>query len=81
MAGDHADRPRRPRDVNELAAAIVAESVGDAPPQPAKDPAAIARGRKGGQTRAQRMTPEQRSEDARAAVQARWAKARETAQN
>jgi hypothetical protein len=31
-------------------------------------------GRKGGQTRAQRMTKEQRSEAARKAVQARWAK-------
>jgi hypothetical protein len=44
-----------------------------------KDPAAVALGRKGGKkggpARAARLTPEQRSESARRAVQARWAKA------
>jgi|ERR1700674_2281831 hypothetical protein len=43
-----------------------------------KDPAAVALGRKGGKkggpARAARLTPEQRSESARKAVQARWAK-------
>ena len=46
-----------------------------------KDPAAVALGRKGGKkggpARAAKLTPEQRSESARRAVQARWAKARE----
>lgn len=45
-----------------------------------KDPAAVALGRKGGKkggpARAARLTPEQRSESARKAVQARWAKTR-----
>jgi hypothetical protein len=45
-----------------------------------KDPAAVALGRKGGKkggpARAARLTPEQRSESARRAVQARWAKAK-----
>jgi len=45
-----------------------------------KDPAAVALGRKGGQksgpARAARLTPEQRSESARNAVRARWAKAK-----
>ena len=44
-----------------------------------KDPAAVALGRKGGKkgglARAAKLTPEQRSESARKAVQARWAKA------
>jgi hypothetical protein len=47
----------------------------------AKNPAAVALGRKGGKNggpaRAAKLTPEQRSESARKAVQARWAKAKE----
>ena len=46
-----------------------------------KDPAAVALGRKGGKrggpARAAKLTPSQRSESARKAVQARWAKAKE----
>jgi hypothetical protein len=46
-----------------------------------KDPAAVALGRKGGEkggpARAAKLTPKQRSESARKAVQARWAKAKE----
>ena len=45
-----------------------------------KNPAAVALGRKGGKkggpARAASMTPEQRRESARKAVEARWAKAR-----
>jgi hypothetical protein len=45
-----------------------------------KNPAAVALGRaggkRGGPARAARLTPAQRSESARKAVQARWAKAR-----
>src|SRR5437773_357926 len=44
-----------------------------------KDPAAVALGRKGGKkggpARAAKLTPQQRSESARKAVQARWAAA------
>jgi hypothetical protein len=43
-----------------------------------KDPAAVALGRKGGKkggpARAAKLTPQQRSESARKAVEARWAK-------
>jgi hypothetical protein len=46
-----------------------------------KDRAAVAlgrkRGKKGGPARAAKLTPKQRSESARKAVQARWAKAKE----
>ena len=45
-----------------------------------KNPAAVALGRKGGEkggpARAAKMTPEERSESARRAVLARWAKAK-----
>jgi hypothetical protein len=45
-----------------------------------KNPAAVALGRKGGKkggpARAAKLTPEQRSETARKAVQARWSKAK-----
>ena len=45
-----------------------------------KNPAAVALGRlgglKGGKARAKKLTPEERSEIARKAVMARWAKAR-----
>jgi hypothetical protein len=41
-----------------------------------KDPNAVALGRKGGKARLQKLTPEQRSDFARKAVMARWARAR-----
>lgn len=73
---------KRPRDLNQLAARLVDEATGNAPaadPAPEKDPAAVALGRrgglKGGKARAEKMTPEERSESARKAAAARWAKA------
>ena len=77
-----AKRSSMPRDTNQLAASIVAKATGTAEPEPdqdkGKDPAAVSLGRrgglKGGKARAERMTPEQRSEAARKAAQARWAK-------
>lgn len=80
-------RSGKPRDVNTLARRIVDEATGQAPkgqeePQeesrsdPGKDPAAVALGRrggrKGGKARAEKMTPEERSEAARRAANARW---------
>ena len=65
---------KKPRDVNALAAAIVAEATHD--PGEGKNPAAVALGRlggqKGGKARAATLTPEQRSEIAKKAAQARW---------
>jgi hypothetical protein len=76
------DRSRkRPRDLNQLAKRLVDESTGDAPAleepdEPAKDPAAVELGRrgglKGGKARAERMTPTERVESARRAARARW---------
>jgi len=82
-----AKHPKRPRDPNQLAKLIVDIATGQVEDKPAsrpedasKDPAAVSLGRrgglKGGKARADRLTPEQRSEAARKAVQARWAKSR-----
>lgn len=69
-----------PEDVNEIAFRVLQEATGE--PEPAapdgKNPAAVALGRlgglKGGKARAKRMTPEERSEAARKAAEARWSK-------
>jgi hypothetical protein len=74
------DRSRkRPRDANQLAKLVADIATGEADDEPegtGKDPAAVALGRKGGlrggKARAEKMTPEQRSESARRAAQARW---------
>ncbi len=72
-------KPKRPRDANLLAKAIVDLSTGQAvevDPNAGKDPAAVALGRKGGlkggKVRAERLTAEERSEIARKAAKARW---------
>lgn len=72
---------KRPRDVNELAAQIVGEAVGDIPPHDpdaGKDPAAVALGRKGGlkggKARAAKLSADERSAAARHAAAARWKK-------
>jgi len=73
------DRSRkRPRDLNSLAASIVNDATDQAEPEPdpGKDPAAVALGRrgglKGGRARAAKLTPEQRSDIAKKAAAARW---------
>ena len=74
--------PKRPRDANQLAKSIVDIATGEAeeetPIDDGKDPAAVALGHKGGlkggKARAEKLTPEQRSEIARKASNARWKK-------
>jgi hypothetical protein len=68
-----------PRDPNQNAKAIVDFATGQRQPDPAvpaKDPAAVALGRKGGKIggkrRAANMTPEERAASARKAALARW---------
>lgn len=76
--------PRRPRDPNQLAKAIVDLATGTVEDQPsappAKDPAAAELGRrgglKGGKARAEALSPERRSEIARKAAAARYANKR-----
>lgn len=72
-------RKHRPSDLNSLAASIVADATDEDKPEPSddgKDPAAVALGRKGGlkggKARAEKLTPEQRSEIARKAAAMRW---------
>jgi len=73
--------PKRPRDVNQLAKAIVDQATSEAAPEPktdddGKNPAAVALGRlgglKGGKARAKKLSKSQREESARKAALARW---------
>lgn len=73
-------RSSKPRDLNSMAAAIVNQSTdpddsGDDPYE-GKNPAAVELGRlggkKGGKARAEKLTAEERSEQARKAAAARW---------
>jgi hypothetical protein len=65
--------PKRPRDPNQLAKAIVDLATGEAED---KKPLESARkgGLKGGAARAKSLTPRERSEIASLAAQARWKK-------
>lgn len=81
-------KPKRPRDINQLAYEIVQEATGEALPsgrmtldsafESAKNPAAVALGRlggrKGGIARASKLTAERRKEIAKRAAEARWKK-------
>jgi hypothetical protein len=79
----------KPTDISQLARAIVEEATGESltesplPKEPSKEtreknPAAVALGKlggkKGGDARAKKLTPEQRQAIARHAAQARWKK-------
>jgi hypothetical protein len=68
--------PKRPRDPNQLAKFIADLVTGDATDgvQTKTAKRASTAGRKGGPARAKALTPEQRSEIARAAATARWKK-------
>ena len=68
---------RSSRDVNQLAASILAKAIADLPPQEGgKNPAAVALGRigglKGGKARAQALSATKRSRIAKRAARARW---------
>lgn len=74
-------RPRRSRDPVQAAHQVYLEIIGEAPapkPEREKNPAAVARGIKGGEVggkaRAAKLSPEARSDIARTAAQARWKK-------
>jgi hypothetical protein len=78
-------RSSKPRDLNSMAAAIVAQSVDPEDqgedPYEGKNPAAVELGRlggqKGGKARAAKLTAEERSEAARRAAEARWQRSEE----
>lgn len=79
-------KKKRPRDINQLAKAIVDDATGEGDEEGAseqdegKNPAAVALGRlggrKGGKARAAKLTKEQRSEIAKKAARARWKEAK-----
>lgn len=67
--------PKRPRDPNQLAKAIVDIATGEASDEESVNTVRARKGGKvGGTARARALTPEQRSEIARAAAAARWKK-------
>jgi hypothetical protein len=69
-------RPNRPRDLNQLAKSLVDDATDEsdeAPDEPTRDQANGRRGGLlGGVARAEKLSPEKRSEIARKAAQARW---------
>jgi hypothetical protein len=70
--------PKRPRDPNQLAKAIVDIATGNiggtVPPDSPMADLGRAGGLKGGKARAASMTPERRAEIAKRAAEARWKK-------
>ena len=73
--------PKRPRDINQLAAMLVGLAVGDTQDvleQSEKNPKKIESGRKGGlvggKARVAKLTPEQLTASAKRAAAGRWKK-------
>jgi hypothetical protein len=68
--------PKRPRDPNQLAKSVIDIATGQTaePAETGLTKRARAGWSKGGPARAKALTPEQRSEIARAAAEARWKK-------
>ena len=78
-------KPKRPRDVSQLAKMMVDIASGEALPVEVgkqKDPAAVARGRagglKGGVTRMSTLVKSERIEMAKNAAQSRWKSKKES---
>lgn len=75
-------KKKRPRDISQLAASIVADATSEEKPTPEptskKNPAAVALGRlgglKGGKARAAKLSAKKRKEIAKKAAKARWSK-------
>jgi hypothetical protein len=68
-----AKQKKMPTDLNQRAKSIVDFATSDEPSDE-KDEARAAGGRKGGRARADKLTPEQRSQVAKKASQSRWAR-------
>jgi hypothetical protein len=68
--------PKRPRDLNQWAkhrVDLVTGAAHEADPDAGKNPSAVAKGRKGGKARAERLGQgRRRSEIARKAAKTRW---------
>lgn len=80
MPDQSSKKPKRPRDLSQLAKKIVdIATEGEPAEEPSeKNPHAVVLGRlggkKGGKARAEKLSPEQRKEIARKAAKARWEK-------
>ena len=69
------DKPKRPRDANQLAKFIVGIATEDEEPVHEPDTSGQRKGGlKGGKAKARALTPEERSEAAQIAASARWKK-------
>ena len=67
------DKPKRPRDANQLAALIVGVATGDVDDTPPEKAEGQRKGGlKGGKARAAKLSPEERSAIAKKAAKARW---------
>ena len=68
------NRPKRPRDTNQLAHAVVKVSLeGEPDPNEGKNLGAVELGSRGGKARAEKLDRSKRGEIARKAAQTRWA--------
>lgn len=67
-------KPKRPRDMNQLAKRIVDITTGEVDDEPDEPTMEQERASRGGEARAEKLTPEERSEIARKAANARWNK-------
>ena len=71
-------KPKRPRDPNELAKTVIGIATGEiedrepTPEEQGKDPAAVALGKKGGQSRAANLSASRRKAIAKKAAASRW---------
>lgn len=68
------DKPKRPRDANQLAKFIADMATGDDQPKVLKDETDQSAKAKGAKARERSLNPEQRSEIASIAATARWKK-------
>jgi hypothetical protein len=66
------DRPKRPRDANQLAHMIVGLATGEDVVHDADTSGQRKGGLKGGKARADKLSPEERAEIAKKAAKARW---------
>ncbi len=81
-------KKKNPRDLNQLAAAIVGEATDESRPKAepeahddGKDPAAVSLGRKGGLARAKKLSGAQKADIARKAATKRWNNAKKRRNN
>jgi hypothetical protein len=69
-----AKQSKKPADLNRLAAAIVGDATSEEESRNPRVEAGRLSGSKGGKTRAERMTAEERSRAAKKAAEARWSR-------